>query len=85
MSRTSDYRRYREYLHKKHLERLMSSCPSTVWWNDYRDRKYLKIYYYGDKFYKRASRRKIRKLDSTHRLPKGNISNKYYDYWWTIT
>lgn len=85
MGRTSEYRRFQDWRHKKRMESLLESCPSVVYWNDYNNKRYLKIYYYGNPFYKRHSIRKVRRLNTECSLPKGNISHKYYDYWWSIT
>lgn len=84
MSRTSEYRRFQDYLHNIRLRNIMNSS-SSVWWNDYCNPRYLKRYYYGNAYFKRVSNKKIRNANRTERVPKGNFSHKYYDYWWQIT
>ena len=85
MSRTSEYRRFQDRLHKKRLEEMLRSVPSVVYWNDYTNRKYLKIYYYGNPFHKKQGRRRARRITYDEKIPKGNLHHKYYDYWWNIT
>lgn len=80
MNRTSEYRRFREDVYRQHLKRLLNDSSSvSVWWNNYRNRKYLKQYYYGNSYHKRMSRRRVRRIDFGETAPKGNIYRKYYD------
>ena len=85
MNRTTQYRRFQDFIHRERLRRLSENSPTVVWWNNFDNPRYLKRYYYGNQFFKRQARKKTRNLSLEYKLPKGNIGHKYYDYWWTVT
>ena len=68
MSRTSEYRRFQNYLHNVRLRNIMNSS-SSVWWNDYSNHRYLKRYYYGNAYFKRVSNKKMRNSHGIERVP----------------
>lgn len=82
MSRTAEYRRFREALHQAHLKRLLNDAGSSflvpVWWNNNEDRKYLKRVYISRPYYKKQARRAARRIDFAETVTKGNIHQKYY-------
>lgn len=85
MNRTSEYRRFREEVYQQKLKRLLTdSAFSSVWWNNYWNRKYLKQYYYGSPYHKKMSHKCARRIDFEQTKSKGNLYRKYYDYKWSI-